>query len=116
MPIRSQWVFTLKHKSDGSIERYKARLVADGRGQRHGIDFNEIFSPTFKPATFRIILALAAQHGLKLQSIDFSSAFLNGDLEEDVYMTQPEGFPQGERRQVLHLNRSIYGLHQASRQ
>jgi hypothetical protein len=48
-PIRSQWVFVIKHKSDGSIKRYKARLVADGRGQRHGIDYNEIFSPTFKP-------------------------------------------------------------------
>jgi 2-hydroxychromene-2-carboxylate isomerase len=96
-PIRSQWVFIIKHKSDGSIERYKVRLIADGRGQRHGIDYNEIFSPTFKPATLRIILALAAQHDLKLHSIDFSSAYLNGDFEEDVYMTQPEGFPQGEQ-------------------
>ena len=115
-PIRSQWVFIKKYKSDGSIERYKARLVADGRGQRHGIDYNEIFSPTFKPATLRTILALAAQDGLKLRSIDFSTAYLNGDLDEDVYMTQPEGFPQGERGQLLKLLRSIYGLKQAGRQ
>jgi hypothetical protein len=115
-PIRSQWVFIIKHKSDGSVERYKARLVADGRGQRFGIDYNEIFSPTFKPATLRIILALAAQHDLKLRSIDFSSAYLNGDLEEDVYMTQPEGFPQGEHGQLLKLRKSLYGLKQAGRQ
>jgi hypothetical protein len=95
-PIRSQWVFVIKHKSDGSIEHYKARLVADGCGQRHGIDYNKIFSLTFKPATLRIIFALAAQHDLTLRSIDFSSAYLNGDLEEDVYMTQPKGFSQGE--------------------
>jgi hypothetical protein len=78
-PIRSQWGFVIKHKSDGSIEHYKVRLVADGRGQRHGIDYNEIFSPTFKPATLRIILALAAQHDLKLRSIDFSSACIPSD-------------------------------------
>jgi hypothetical protein len=63
-PIRSQWVFVIKHKSDESIERYKARLIADGHGQHHGIDYNEIFSPTFKPATL-----LAAQHDLKLHPI-----------------------------------------------
>jgi hypothetical protein len=62
-PIRSQWV---KHKSDGSVERYKARLIADGRGQRYGVDYNEIFSPTFKSATLRVVLGLAAQHELKL--------------------------------------------------
>ncbi|CAK5267338.1 unnamed protein product [Mycena citricolor] len=115
-PIRSQWVFVIKHKSDGTVERYKARLVADGRGQRYGIDYHEVFAPTFRPATLRVILALAAQNNLKLRSIDFSSAYLNGDLDEDVYMTQPEGFPQGEKGQVLKLNRSIYGLKQAGRQ
>ncbi|CAK5272966.1 unnamed protein product [Mycena citricolor] len=115
-PIRSQWVFVIKHKSDGTVERYKARLVADGRGQRYGIDYYEVFAPTFRPATLRVILALAAQNNLKLRFIDFSSAYLNGDLDEDVYMTQPEGFPQGEKGQVLKLNRSIYGLKQAGRQ
>ena len=73
-PIRSQWVFVIKHKSDGTIDRYKARLVADGRRQRPGVDFNEIFSATFKAATLRTIFALAAQHDMKLRSIDFSSA------------------------------------------
>jgi len=115
-PIRSQWVFVIKHKSDGTVERYKARLVADGRRQRAGVDFNEIFSPTFKPATLRTIFALSAQHDMKLRSIDFSSAYLNGDLEEDVYMAQPEGFPQGRPDQLLKLLRSLYGLKQAGRQ
>jgi transposase InsO family protein len=115
-PIRSQWVFVIKHKSDGTIERYKARLVADGRGQRYGVDYNEIFSPTIKPATLRTIFALAAQHDLQLRSIDFSSAYLNGDLDEDVYMTQPEGFPQGRPGQLLKLRKSLYGLKQAGRQ
>ena len=114
--LRSQWVFTIKHNSDGTVERYKARLVADGRGQRMGVDYHEVFSPTFKPATLRVILALAATHDLHLRSIDFSSAYLNGDLEEEVYMTQPEGFPQGSPSQVLRLKKSLYGLKQAGRQ
>ena len=81
-----------------------------------GVDYHEVFSPTFKPATLRVILALAATHDLHLRSIDFSSAYLNGDLEEEVYMTQPEGFPQGSPTQVLRLKKSLYGLKQAGRQ
>jgi hypothetical protein len=115
-PIRSQWVFVIKHKSDGTIERYKARLVADSCGQRFGVDYNKIFSPTIKPATPCTIFALAAQHDLQLHSIDFSSAYLNGDLDENVYITQPEGFPQGRPGQLLKLQKSFYGLKQAGRQ
>ena len=110
------WVLQTKFNSDGSVERLKARLVAKGFKQRPGFDYMETFAPTTRLATIRLILALAAQHDLKLRSIDFSSAFLNGDLEEDVYMTEPEGFPQGTPDQILKLRRFLYGLKQASRQ
>ena len=93
--IGSGWVFRVKRKSDGSIECYKARLVAKGFKQRPGFDFFETFTPTLRSASLRLIIALAAQQGLKLHLMDISHAFLNGDLQETVYILQPEGFEQG---------------------
>ena len=113
--IGSRWVFKVKRTADGSIERYKARLVAKGFSQRPGFDFNETFAPTARFSAIRTILALSALEDLHLQSIDISHAFINGDLEEEVFMEQPEGFEQGEPGQVLRLKRSLYGLKQASR-
>lgn len=89
-----RWVFKVKRKADGSIERYKARLVAKGFSQRPGFDFEQTFAPTAKWAALRAILALAALEDLEVETVDISNAYLNGELEHDVYMQEPEGFQQ----------------------
>ena len=113
--IGSRWVFKVKRNADGSVERYKGRVVAKGFSQRPGFDFTETFAPTPKWAALRAILALAAFEDLHLESVDISSAFLNGELEEDVFMHQPEGFVEKGKDWVWHLKKSIYGLKQAGR-
>jgi hypothetical protein len=115
-PIGSRWVFKVKRNSDGSIDRYKARLVAKGYSMRPGFDFNETFSPTPKWAALRAILALAALEDMILWSIDISTAFLNGKLQETVYMEQPEGFQQKGKDWVWKLKRTLYGLKQSGRE
>ena len=110
--IGCRWVFIIKHNADGTIERYKARLVAKGFSQRPGFDFGETYASTVKWATLRAILAYAALEDLEIESLDISSAFLNGDIDAEVYMQQPEGFPQGEWDDVLKLLKSLYGLKQ----
>lgn len=118
--IGSRWVFLIKRKSDGLIDRYKARLVAQGYGQRPGIDFDEVFAPTARMAAIRGILAQAALAGDHIESIDISNAYLNGELEKEyeVYMRQPEGFiqsgPNGEHW-VCRLVKGLYGLKQSGR-
>ena len=82
----------MKYNPDGSIQRYKARLVAKGFQQTTGIDFNETFSPVIKPCTIQVILTLAASYNWDIQQIDINNAFLNGDLQEVVFMSQLEGF------------------------
>ena len=114
--VNSGWVFKVKHNADGSVERYKARLVAKGYSQRPGYDYTEVFAPTFRPASLRLILALAAKEGYKLRSVDISSAFTYGDLEEEIYMRQPEGYHQGGPNRVCKLQKSLYGLKQSARQ
>jgi hypothetical protein len=114
--IGSRWVFKIKRNADGSIERYKARLVAKGYAQRPGFDFTETFSPTPKWATIRAVLAVVALKDLELWSVDISSAFLNGELDEVVFMQEPEGFETSDRSWALRLRRSLYGLKQAGRE
>ena len=99
----------------GNIERYKTRLVAKGFTQKEGIDYKETFSPVSKKDSLRIIMTLVAHFDLELQKMDVKTAFLNGNLEEEVYMKQPEGFScsSGEHL-VCKLKKSIYGLKQAS--
>ena len=91
--------------------------MAKGFTQREGIDYNEIFSPVSCKDSFRIIIALVAHYDLELHQMDIKTAFLNGDLEENVYMAQPKGFVvKGKERMGCRSKKSIYGLKQASRQ
>ncbi len=107
----NKWVFKLKVDADGSVERHKARLVAQGFSQKFGVDYDETFSPVVRFELFRTVVALAVQNGLKLHQMDVTTAFLNGELEEEVYMKQPEGFIAKDQEQlVCKLKRSIYGL------
>ena len=116
-PVGCKWVFKTKRSSDGAVERYKARLVAKGYSQREGIDYKETFSPVSTKDSFRVVMALVAHFNLELQQMDVKTAFLNGDLTEDVYMIQPDGFVEkGREHLVCKLRKSIYGLKQASRQ
>jgi len=111
--IGSKWVFKVKRNADGSVERYKGRLVAKGYNQRPGFDYLEIFAPTVRMPTIRVVLAMAAIEDLHLHSIDISHAYLNGEMDCDVYMEQPEGFAVGDPRQmVCLLKKSIYSTKQ----
>ncbi|KAK8559203.1 hypothetical protein V6N12_042485 [Hibiscus sabdariffa] len=115
-PIGCKWVFKKKTDMDGNVQTYKGRLVAKGFRQIHGVDYDETFSPVAMIKSIRILLAVAAFHDYEIWQMDVKTAFLNGKLEEDVYMTQPEGFVTPEdARKVCKLQRSIYGLKQASR-
>lgn len=113
--IGCKWVFRVKENADGSINKYKARLVAKGFHQQHGFDFNETFSPVVKPVTIRLILTLALTYRWNLQQIDVNNAFLNGFLDEEIYMTQPPGFISENKHLVCKLHRALYGLKQAPR-
>ena len=90
--VGCKWVFKTNYDSKGNIKRYKARLVAKGFTQKDAIDYKETFLPIFRKNSFRIIMALVAYYDLKLHQMDVKTAFLNGNLEEEVYMNQPEGF------------------------
>ena len=112
-PISSKWVFKRKIGPDGSVCSYKARLVAQGFSQKIGIDYDETFSPVVRFESIRTLLAMAAQHGLHVHQMDVSSAFLNGDLSEELYMKQPEGFIENcKSKLVCKLSKAIYGLKQ----
>ncbi|KAK8555331.1 hypothetical protein V6N12_009479 [Hibiscus sabdariffa] len=115
-PIGCKWIFKKKTDMDGNVQTYKERLVAKGYRQIHGIDYDETFSPVAMFKSIQILLAIAAFHDYEIWKMDVKTTFLNGKLEEDVYMTQPEGFVTPENAgKVCKLQRSIYGLKQASR-
>jgi len=115
-PIGCKWIFKKKTDADGDIQTYKARLVAKGFSQIYGVDYDETYSPVAAPKSIRVLLAIAAFYDYEIWQMDVKTAFLNGKLSEDVYMTQPEGFvhPKNSNK-VCKLERSIYGLKQASR-
>jgi transposase InsO family protein len=113
-PIPGKWVFKRKLLPDGGI-RFKARLVIRGFLQRYGIDFMETYAPTASLASFRLLVAIAVFNGWSLRNLDIITAFLYGDLNEDVYMGIPEGMGLDPKRYILKLRRSLYGLKQAPR-
>lgn len=112
--IDNRWVFKVKQNTDGSVDRYKARLVVRGFTQQYGVDYEETFSPVVKFTSIRTILALAAVNKMQLKQFDIKTAFLCGDLSENVYMKQPIGYDDNSGR-VCKLVKSLYGLKQASR-
>jgi hypothetical protein len=114
--LQNKWVYKLKEE-DGGEKRYKARLVVKGFAQKKGIDFDEIFSPIVKMTSIRTILSLVAVEDLHLEQLDVKIAFLHGDLEEEIYTQQPQGYEvKGKENLVCRLKKSLYGLKQAPRQ
>ena len=112
--IPNRWVLKRKLNSDGSIERHKARLTAKGYVQKHGVDYNETFAPVVDYVSVRVILALATVNDNELEQLDVEQAFLQADLKEEIYVTQPEGFVDAKNpNKVYRLRKSLYGLKQA---
>ena len=109
-------MYKVKTGADGSVERYQARLVAQGYMQKFGTDYDETFCPVVRMESLRSLIALSVQFGLQLHQVDVTTAFLNGELEEEVYMQQPRGFVfEGKENLVCKLKNSIYGLKQSPR-
>ena len=114
--IGCKWVFKTKRNASGFIDRFKARLVAQGYSQEYGIDYDEVFAPVARYDSIRSVLAIGTQENFEIHQMDVKSAFLNGELEEELYMKQPEGFINKEHSEkVCRLKRSLYGLKQSAR-
>ena len=109
-----KWVFKRKLNADGTIERYKARLVLQGFRQRYGVDYDAVFAPVVRTSTVRLFFTLIASRDLECHQIDIKNAFVQSELEEEIYMKQPPGCEDGSDA-VLRLNKSLYGLKQAPR-
>jgi hypothetical protein len=113
--VTSKWIYKIKHAADGSVEKYKARFVAKGFSQVEGIDYEETFAPIARYTSIRTIIALAASMGWRLHQMDVKTTFLNGEIEEEVYIEQPNGFVLHEESHVCRLKKALYGLKQAPR-
>jgi hypothetical protein len=114
--VSSKWIFKIKHVVDGSIEKYKARFVTRGFSQKEGIDYEETFAPGARYTSIKTIIALPAKMKWKLHQMDVKTTFLNGVIEEEVYIEQPQGFEVEDRKtNVCKLKKALYGLKQAPR-
>jgi hypothetical protein len=115
--VGCKWVFKKKLRPDGTIDKYKARLVAKGYTQKKGEDFFDTYSPVARLTTIRVLLSLASSHGLLVHQMDVKIAFLNGEMEEEIYMTQPDEFiVKSQEDKVCKLMKYLYGLKQAPKQ
>ena len=112
--VQCKWIFWTKIAANGSDLKHKARLVAKGYSQVHGVDYTETFAPVAKMDSIRLILALASSKGWQLHNMDVKSAFLHGEIQEEIYMQKPKCF-QEDPSLVCRLNKSLYGLKQAPR-
>ncbi|KMQ81362.1 retrotransposon ty1-copia subclass, partial [Lasius niger] len=111
-----KWTFKKKVNENGTVKRYKARLVAKGYNQKYGQDYDETFAPVVKYTTIRAFLAAAAYKNMIVKHIDIKTAFLHGELQEEIFMKQPENIiNEGNEEKVCKLNKSIYGLKQAAK-
>jgi hypothetical protein len=114
--VECKWVFSIKYKADGSVERYKARLMAKGYTQTYGIDYQETLSHVAKLSTVRVLLSLASNLDWPLHQFDVKNAFLHGDLEEEIYMDVPLGYMANSKAKIVcKLQRTLYGLKQSPR-
>jgi hypothetical protein len=114
--VSSKWIYKIKHATNESIEKYKARFVARGFSQKEGIDYEETFALVARYTSIRTIIALAAKMKWKLHQMDVKTTFLNGVIEEEVYIEQPQGFEVEDRKtHVCRLKKALYGLKQAPR-
>jgi hypothetical protein len=115
-PIGCKWIYKPKFKAYGSIDKYKSILVEKGYSQKEGIDYAETFAPVDKLNSIRMLIALARKHHWKLHQLDVKFCFLNGELKEEVYLTQPKGFVKsGQEHLVCKLKKTVYGMKQAPR-
>ena len=116
-PLGYKWIFKKKMKTDGSIDKYKARLVIKGYKQKEGLDYFDTYSPVTRISSIRMLIAIAAIHNLEMHQMDVKTTFLNGDSDEEIYMEQSEGFiVPGQEKKVCRLVKSFYRLKQAPMQ
>lgn len=113
--IRSKWVFRAKKGADGAMEKFKVHLVTKGFTQVEGVDYNKTFVPVVKFTSLQMLLALAAEMDLEIHQLNVKTAYLNGILDEELYLEPPEGFKPSDTTIIWKLNRSLYGLKQAGR-
>jgi hypothetical protein len=114
--VSSKWIYKIKHVVDGNIENYKARFVARGFSQKEGVDYDETFAPVACYTSIRAVMSIATQMGWRIHQMDVKTTFLNGKIEEEVYLEQPLGFEVHTRAShVCRLKKALYGLKQAPR-
>jgi hypothetical protein len=114
--IGSKWIYKIKHVVDGNVEKFKAMFAAKGFSQKEGVDYNETFAPIARYTLIKAMISIAAKMGWKIHQMDVKMTFLNGIIEEEVYIEQSEGFKvQGRDSHVCRLKRALYGLKQAPR-